>query len=101
MHTFTALADDTRRLLLDALAEREQGVAELTRRCGISQPAVSRHLRVLRESGFVRSRIAGQQRIYQLQPDGFRQFAGWLDRYRAFWEPRLDQLDAFLDEYPE
>jgi DNA-binding transcriptional ArsR family regulator len=101
MHVFAALADETRRDLLAAIAEREQTVGELTRRCGITQPAVSRHLRVLRECGFVRARVAGQQRIYQLHPDGFRQLAGWLDRYRTFWEDRLDRFEAFLAAQPE
>lgn len=101
MHVFAALADDTRRELLGALAEREQTVGDLTRLCGISQPAVSRHLRVLRECGFVRSRVAGQQRIYELRADGFHQLAGWLERYRAFWEDRLDRFEAFLAEHPE
>jgi DNA-binding transcriptional ArsR family regulator len=101
VQAFALLADEKRQVILDALTEGELNVTELTRRCAISQPAVSRHLHVLREGGFVRSRVAGQQRLYRLHPDGFRRLEGWLERYRAYWTGKLDSLDAYLDAHPD
>jgi DNA-binding transcriptional ArsR family regulator len=100
MQAFAVLADEKRQTILEMLAEGERNVGELTRRCAISQPAVSRHLHLLREGGFVRSRVAGQQRLYRLHPEGFQQVERWLDGYRAFWTARLDALDAHLDAHP-
>lgn len=95
---FAALADPTRRAILAALARGERGATDLVaagpRR--ISQPAVSRHLRVLREAGLIRKRVHGRTHWCLLRPEGFGPAAAWMDRYRAFWEGQLDALDQYL-----
>ena len=96
MHAFTALADPTRRRIVELLAERERDVSELHGHFTISQPAVSRHLRVLREHGLVRSRAQAQRRVYSLEPAPLAELDDWLGRYRSFWAQRLDALTTEL-----
>ncbi len=97
MDVFDALADPTRRRLLELLAERERSVGELTRAFpDLTQPAVSRHLRVLREGRLVRSRSRGTSRLYSLAPDGFADVQGWVTQVSRFWTGKLDALEAHL-----
>ena len=90
---FAALADPTRRRVLALLAEREQGAGEIAAAFTVSRPAVSRHLRVLREAGLVRSRRDAQRRVYALEPTPLAEVDRWLETYRPFWSERLDALE--------
>ncbi|MCF0094416.1 helix-turn-helix transcriptional regulator [Micromonospora sp. MH99] len=94
---FTVLAEPTRRRILDALRDTDRSVGELVDGLGVSQPAVSKHLRVLREAGFVSCRTAARQRIYRLEPGPLRAVDGWLDPYRRLWTRHLDALERHLD----
>lgn len=100
MHAFDVLGDPVRRRLLELLADGERPAGELTdairQEFGISQPAVSQHLRVLRESGFARVRPEGARRLYAVDPAGLQDVDAWLDRFRAFWSQRLDALGTEL-----
>ncbi|CCH72596.1 ArsR/SmtB family transcription factor [Nostocoides australiense] len=87
-----ALADESRRTMLEALAERPRTVTELADLLPIARPGVSRHLRVLREAGLVTVEADAQRRIYRLQPDPLTEVEDWLTTYRARWEQRLDAL---------
>src|SRR5262245_65395061 len=95
---FAVLADPTRRQILDLLAERDRSAGELGAAFPVSQPAISRHLRVLREAGLVRVRGDGQRRIYRLEPRPLAEVDAWLARYRRFWVGRLDDLERQLAE---
>ena len=88
MHAFAALGDDTRRGIFEALSECERSVTELVPMFGISQPAVSQHLRVLREAGLVEVRAQAQRRYYRARPEGFRVIELWLERYRRQVAPQ-------------
>ncbi|MFC0504067.1 ArsR/SmtB family transcription factor [Micromonospora costi] len=94
---FTVLAEPTRRRILDHLRLGERSVGDLVDTLGVSQPAVSKHLRVLRESGFVTCRTAAQQRIYRIDVRPLRAVDGWLDPYRQLWTRHLDALERHLD----
>ena len=94
MPVFEALADPTRRRLLELLAAGERSAGELAEEFAISRPGVSRHLRVLREAGLVRARGAGQRRLYSVDPGPLDEVDAWLDRWRGFWAQRLDALDT-------
>ncbi len=96
--TYEAIADPTRRSVLRLLAEGERTAGEIAAAFTISRPAVSRHLRVLREAGLVRARPCAQQRVYTLDPRPLEDVDAWLASIRAFWEPRLDALERHLDE---
>jgi DNA-binding transcriptional ArsR family regulator len=89
-----ALADPTRRELLALLAGGERAAGDLAGRFPVSRPAISRHLRVLREAGLVRSRTHGRQRLYALDPRPLRELDDWLEPYRDLWAQRLDALDT-------
>jgi DNA-binding transcriptional ArsR family regulator len=91
-----ALADPTRRHIVELLAERERDAGEIASHFDVSRPAVSRHLRVLREHGLVRARSEAQRRIYSLDPAPLEEMDAWLARYRGFWANRLDALDVQL-----
>jgi DNA-binding transcriptional ArsR family regulator len=91
---FAALADPTRRRLLELLAAGERSAGSLAAEFGISRPGVSRHLRVLREAGLVRVRGDGQRRLYAVDPGPLAEVAEWLAPWRAFWAQRLDALDT-------
>jgi DNA-binding transcriptional ArsR family regulator len=95
--TFDVLAEPTRRRILDLLLERARPVGELVDELGISQPGVSKHLRVLRESGFVRVRHDAQRRWYELRPEPLAEVDAWLAPYRRLWADRLDALEHHLD----
>lgn len=96
MDTLAALADPTRRRIVELLAERERDAGEIGSHFTVSQPAVSRHLRVLREGGLVRVRPQAQRRLYSLEPGPLEELDAWLARYRGFWQQRLDALDTQL-----
>ena len=98
MHTFAALADPTRREIVEALAAREQPVGDLVARFSVSQPAISRHLRVLREAGLVRVRADGQRRLYRVDTKGLDAIETWLNTYRRKVARQLDALERHLDE---
>jgi DNA-binding transcriptional ArsR family regulator len=94
---FAVVAEPTRRRILTELIEHERSVGELVGSLGLSQPTVSKHLKVLRESGFVASRSAAQQRIYRLDRPPFVELEAWLDPFRRNWNRRLDALERHLD----
>ncbi len=98
---FDVLADPTRRRILDLLVERERPVGDLVDRLAISQPGVSKHLRVLREAGLVNVRTDAQKRIYGLRPEPLAEVDVWLEPYRRLWADRLDALERHLDEEDE
>ena len=91
-----ALADPTRRRIVELLAEGERSAGELAAQFRTSRPGVSRHLRVLREHGLVQAREQGQRRLYSLDPTPLAELDTWLARYRPFWANRLDALDTEL-----
>lgn len=95
---FETLADPTRRRIVEALRGGERRVGELVDRAGIHQSGVSRHLRILHESGFVSVRRDGPCRLYALRPEPFRELEAWLAGYRELWEARLDRFGAVLEE---
>ena len=95
--TFEVLAEPTRRHILDLLRERERSVGELVSRLTISQPGVSKHLRVLREAGLVDVRTDAQRRWYGLRAEPLSEVDAWLEPYRRFWAQRLDALEQHLD----
>jgi DNA-binding transcriptional ArsR family regulator len=95
---FSALADPTRRQVLDLLTRRERAAGELGRAFPqISQPGMSRHLRVLREAGLVRVRQERQHRYYSLRSERLAEVDTWISKYRGFWGTELDSLEAYLD----
>jgi DNA-binding transcriptional ArsR family regulator len=94
---FDVLSDDSRREILDLLLERERSVNELVGSLGMSQPAVSKHLRVLREAGLVKVRIDAQKRWYGLEAKPLAEVDAWLAPYRRYWADRLDDLERSLD----
>jgi DNA-binding transcriptional ArsR family regulator len=91
------VAEPTRRRILDLLRVSETSVNELAEALQISQPAMSKHLKVLREAGFVSSRTAAQQRIYRVEPRRLKAIDEWLEPYRRLWERHLDALERHLD----
>jgi DNA-binding transcriptional ArsR family regulator len=95
---FEALAEPTRRRILDLLCEREHSVGDLVERLGLPQPGVSRHLRVLREAGLVRVRQDAQRRLYRIRPEPLAELDAWLTPYRRFWVDKLDALERYLDK---
>jgi DNA-binding transcriptional ArsR family regulator len=102
MNAFTAVAEPTRRRILDELRDADRSVGELVDSLDLSQPAVSKHLRVLREGGLVTSRTHAQRRIYSLEPAQLREVDAWLAPYRRLWTSHLDALERHLDakEHP-
>jgi DNA-binding transcriptional ArsR family regulator len=94
----TARAEPTRRRIADELRLRECSVGDLVARLEMSQPAVSKHLKVLREAGVVTARTAAQQRIYRLEPGPFQELDAWLTPYRKLWAGHLDALVRHLDQ---
>ena len=95
---FQALADPTRRRIVEALRKGERQVGDIVQQAGIHQSGVSRHLRILHTSGFVAVRPDGQRRLYSLRPEPFRELDAWLSQYRSLWEARLDRLGAALEQ---
>ncbi|MCZ6616701.1 MAG: metalloregulator ArsR/SmtB family transcription factor [Gammaproteobacteria bacterium] len=98
MKTFAVLAEPTRRLLLDSLLEGAQSVNSLVDRIGMSQPVVSKHLRILRDAGLVLVKPDGQRRLYSVSPAPLAELEAWLEPYRKLWNERLNSLEEHLDE---
>ena len=96
--TFAALADPTRRAILERLASGEATVGELAAPFAISQPAVSKHLRVLKEAGLISQSREAQRRPCRLEPERLDQVADWVEEYRRVWDNRLDRLDDYLQD---
>jgi len=94
---FEIIAEPNRRAILSLLVTSEQSVGEIERQLRMSQPTVSKHLRVLREAGFVESTVDAQRRVYHLKPEPFRQLDAWLDQFRRFWSTHIDALERYLD----
>jgi DNA-binding transcriptional ArsR family regulator len=97
MAVFDVLAEPNRRRILDLLREGERPVGDLVQELAVSQPAVSKHLRVLREEGFVEVRTDAQRRLYRVRPEPLRLIDEWLEPYRVLWASRLDDLERHLD----
>jgi DNA-binding transcriptional ArsR family regulator len=99
MDTFSVVADPTRRAMLDLLVKHERSAGELVSAFpNISQPAVSKHLRILKDTGLVDMRVQAQQRIYTLQPKALAELDAWIAKYKVFWPDRLDSLERHLDK---
>ena len=94
---FEIIAEPNRRAILGLLVSSEQSVGEIERQLRMSQPTVSKHLRVLREAGFVDSTVDAQRRLYRLKPGPFQEVNAWLDQFRRFWSPHVDALERYLD----
>ena len=101
MDALAALAEPTRRRIVDELRNSERSVGDLVETLAVSQPAVSKHLRVLRESGLVSRRTAAQQRIYRVEPGPLQELDAWLAPYRRLWTDHLDALERHLDTEDE
>ena len=94
---FEIIAEPNRRAILGLLVESEQSVGEIERQLRMSQPAVSKHLRVLRDAGFVEATVDAQRRLYRLKPEPFKEVAAWLEQFRRFWSAHVDALERHLD----
>jgi DNA-binding transcriptional ArsR family regulator len=94
---FEVLAEPHRRRILDLLRDAERPVGDLVGILRVSQPAVSKHLRVLRDAGLVEARVDAQRRVYRVRPEPLRQLDDWLAPYRAMWTAHLDALESHLD----
>jgi DNA-binding transcriptional ArsR family regulator len=97
---FEAVADPTRRAVLDLLALRERSVSELVAQFHVTQPAISHHLRILRNAGLVKPRQVGRQRLYRLQGRPLREIHDWVSHYQRFWANKLDALREHLRRNP-
>jgi DNA-binding transcriptional ArsR family regulator len=98
--TFEVVAEPTRRHILDLLRERPRPVGELVGSLALSQPGVSKHLRMLREAGLVSVRHDAQRRVYTLRPEPLAEVDAWLEPYRRLWVERLDALTQHLEDNP-
>jgi DNA-binding transcriptional ArsR family regulator len=98
---FEVLAEPNRRRILDLLRVEERPVGELVGELSVSQPAVSKHLRVLREAGLVTVRPEAQRRLYRVAPEPLKEMDEWLAPYRRLWSKRLDRLERHLDAMPD
>lgn len=96
---FAILAEPSRRAILSLLVSSEQSVGEIERRLHMPQPTVSKHLRVLREAGFVESTVDAQRRLYRLRPEPLQEVDAWLEPFRQFWSARVDALERHLDRH--
>lgn len=98
---FRAISDPTRRAILDALTDGERAACSLLGPFRISQPALSKHLRVLRDAGLVSQRKVGRERLYRLEPLALKLVADWVLHYQRFWNRKLDALGRLLDATPD
>src|SRR5215470_6593680 len=94
---FAVIAEPNRRAILSLLVSSERSVGEIERRLRMPQPAVSKHLKVLREAGFVEATVDAQRRLYRLKPEPFQEFDSWLAQFRRFWSAHIDALERHLD----
>ena len=97
MELFEIIAEPNRRAILNLLVSSQQSVGEIERQLRMPQPAVSKHLRVLRDSGFVESTVDAQRRLYRLKPEPFQELDVWLAQFRRFWSAHVDALERHLD----
>jgi DNA-binding transcriptional ArsR family regulator len=97
MESFDIIAEPNRRAILSLLVLSQQSVGEIERHLRMTQPTVSKHLRVLREAGFVESTVDAQRRLYRLKPEPFQELDAWLARFRRFWSEHVDALERHLD----
>jgi DNA-binding transcriptional ArsR family regulator len=98
---FEIIAEPNRRAILSLLVSSQQSVGEIERQLRMPQPSVSKHLRVLREAGFVESTVDAQRRLYRLKPEPFQEVEGWLDPFRRLWSAHVDALERHLDRMDE
>ena len=98
---FEVIAEPNRRAILSLLVSSQQSVGEIERQLGMPQPAVSKHLRVLREAGFVISTVDAQRRLYRLKPEPLQEIDAWLAPFRRFWSAHVDALERHLDRMAE
>jgi DNA-binding transcriptional ArsR family regulator len=96
--SFAVVAEPNRRAILSLLLASERSVGEIESQLHLSQPSVSKHLRVLREAGFVDSRIEAQRRLYSLRPEPLMELDAWLSPFRRFWTKHVDALERHLDK---
>jgi DNA-binding transcriptional ArsR family regulator len=94
---FEIIAEPNRRAILGLLVSSQQSVGEIERQLRMPQPTVSKHLRVLREAGFVEATVAAQRRLYRLKPEPFEEVDAWLTPFRRFWSAQVDALERHLD----
>jgi DNA-binding transcriptional ArsR family regulator len=94
---FEIIAEPNRRAILSLLVSSQHSVGEIERQLGMTQPTVSKHLRVLREAGFVESTVDAQRRLYRLKPEPFQELDAWLAQFRRFWSAHVDALERYLD----
>jgi DNA-binding transcriptional ArsR family regulator len=94
---FEIIAEPNRRAILGLLVSAEQSVGEIERQLRMPQPTVSKHLRVLRDAGFVESTVDAQRRLYRLKPEPLRELDEWLEPFRRFWSEHVDALERYLD----
>ncbi len=94
---FEIIAEPNRRAILSLLVLSQQSVGEIERQLRMSQPTVSKHLRVLREAGFVESTVDAQRRLYRLKPGPLQELDAWLEQFRRFWSTHVDALERHLD----
>jgi DNA-binding transcriptional ArsR family regulator len=94
---FGIIAEPNRRAILNLLVSSQQSVGEIERQLCMSQPTVSKHLRVLRDAGFVESMVDAQRRLYRLKPEPLQELDAWLDPFRRFWSAHVDALERHLD----
>jgi DNA-binding transcriptional ArsR family regulator len=99
--SFTIVAEPTRRAILGLLLSSERSVGELEQELRLSQPAISKHLRVLREAGFVEARVEAQRRLYRLRPEPLMEIDAWLIPFRRYWSKHVDALERHLDKMKE
>ncbi len=96
---FDTLADPSRRRILGLLLEGERSAGEIVEALQLNQPAVSKHLKVLREAGFAEVRVDAQRRLYRLRPEPLAEIDAWLEPFRRYWAKKLDHLERYLDEH--
>ncbi len=94
---FEIIAEPNRRAILSLLVSSQQSVGEIERQLGMPQPSVSKHLRVLRDAGFVESTVDAQRRLYRLKPEPLQELDAWLAQFRRFWSAHVDALERHLD----
>ena len=98
---FEIISEPNRRAILSLLVSSERSVGEIEHRLRMSQPTVSKHLRVLREAGFVEATVDAQRRLYRLKPESLLEVDDWLDQFRRFWSAHVDALERHLDQMDE
>jgi DNA-binding transcriptional ArsR family regulator len=98
---YEIIAEPNRRAILSLLVGAQQSVGDIERQLGMPQPKVSKHLRVLREAGFVESTVDAQRRLYRLRPEPFQEVDDWLEQFRRFWSHHVDALERHLDRMDE